>query len=149
MTSSECEGWDNVACEGTDHCPPRCPRYVDDEGDAVLIRPYRESAFESLLKMYDAIETSTMALPPNDPDDREAWLRRLVTDGWNLIATRGDDIIGHVAVVPADAAEPEFAIFVHPAYQNRGIGTELLKHVVARAVDRDHNELHLNVSRKR
>ena len=149
MPPNACTGWDNSACEGTSYCPPRCPRYVDDEGTAILIRPYRDAAFESLLEMYDTVETSTMAVPPNDPDDREAWLRRLASDGWNLIATRAGDVIGHVGVVPADAADPEFVIFVHPAYRNRGIGTELLEQVVARAGGRDHEELRLNVSRKR
>lgn len=149
MGPNKCEGWDNSGCEGTEHCPPRCPRYVDDEGDAFLIRPYREDAFEALLEMYEAVESSTMTLPPDDPDERRAWLSRLDAEGWNLIATRGDDVVGHVAVVPAGAADPEFVIFVHPSYRNRGIGTELLEHVVARAADRDHDELHLNVSRER
>lgn len=149
MAADECTGWDNSECEGTAYCLPRCPRYVDDEGKAVLIRPYREASFESLLELYDAIKTSTLAVPPDDTDDREAWLRRLEAEGWNLIATRGDDVVGHVGVVPADAATPEFVIFVHPDARNRGIGTELLEHVVARAADRAHDELHLNVSRRR
>ncbi|ELY50916.1 GNAT family N-acetyltransferase [Natronolimnohabitans innermongolicus] len=149
MASNACRGWDNSNCEGTKHCPPRCPRYIDKTGTPVLIRPYEDDSLESLLAMYDAVETSTMALPPSDPDARETWLRQLTADGWNLVAICDDRIVGHVAVAPASASEPEFVIFVHPDYQNRGIGTELLEHVVAHAADRNHEELHLNVARER
>ncbi len=38
-------------------------------------------------------------------------------------------------------------IFVDDDYQHRGIGTELLKHVVATAGDRDHGALRLTVTR--
>ncbi|MDQ2052456.1 GNAT family N-acetyltransferase [Natronolimnohabitans sp. A-GB9] len=149
MASNVCSGWDNSDCEGTEHCPPRCPRYIDDAGDPVLIELYDVPVDESLLAMYDAVETTTMALPPDDPAERKRWLRRLTSEGWNLVATCNDEIVGHVAVVPADASEPEFVIFVHPQYQNRGIGTELLEHVVAHADHREHDELQLNVSRDR
>nr|WP_275040450.1 GNAT family N-acetyltransferase [Haloterrigena salina] len=144
-----CSGWDNSECEGSRHCPPRCPRFVDDEGTPVLIRPYGPDRRDAVLAMYDAIESSTMGLPPEHRDDRERWINRLASDGWNLIATVDDEVIGHVAVVPADAADPEFVIFVRPDFRNRGIGSELLEHVVAHADDRDHNELNLNVSTDR
>jgi len=148
MTVNACTGWDNTTCEGSEYCPPRCPRFIDDEGTAVLIRPYRPEQDDALRAMYEAIETSTMGLPPERRSVLEQWLRRLTTDGWNLLATVGDQVVGHVAVVPSDATDPEFVIFVHPEYQNRGIGTELLKHVIARTDDRDHNMLTLNVSRE-
>ena len=149
MAANACSGWDNSECEGTPHCPPRCPRYVDDEGTPVVIRPYEPDDREALLEMYDAIEDSTMGLPPERREDRERWIDRLASDGWNLIATVGDRVVGHVAVVPADAADPEFVVFVRPGFRDRGIGTELLEHVVAYAGDRDHDELNLNVSKGR
>ena len=89
-----------------------------------------------------------MGLPPKRRSEREQWLRRLMTEGWNLVATVGNQVVGHVAVVPFDATDPEFVIFVHPEYQNRGIGTELLKHVIARTDGRNHDMLTLNVSRE-
>lgn len=92
---------------------------------------------------------TTMGLPLEHRDDCERWIDRLASDGWNLIATGGDEVVGHVAVVPADAADPEFVVFVRPDFQNRGIGAELLDHVVVRADDRDHDELNLTVSKDR
>lgn len=149
MAANACPAWNNSNCEGSVHCPPRCPRFVDEEGTPVLIRPYNSNHHDALLAMYDAVETSTMGLPPERRDDRERWLDGLANDGWNLIATVGDDVVGHVAVAPADAVNPEFVVFVRPDFQNRGIGSELLEHVVAHADDRDHDELNLNVSKDR
>jgi ribosomal protein S18 acetylase RimI-like enzyme len=64
-----------------------------------------------------------------------------------LLATRGEAVVGHVAVAPPKAPDPEFVIFVHPRFQDRSIRTELLEHVVAHAGDRGHDELTLNVSK--
>lgn len=149
MPTNACSGWDNSECEGSAHCPPRCPRFVDDEGTPVLIRPYDSTFRDALFEMYDTIEDSTMGLPPERRDDRRQWVRRLTCDGWNLIATVDSAAVGHVAVAPADAADPEFVVFVRPGFRNRGIGTELLRHVVAYADDYGHDELNLNVSKKR
>ena len=147
MAANACSAWDNSRCEGSDHCPPRCPRFVDDEGTPVVIRPYGPDRRDALLAMYEAIERSTMGLPPKDRDELERWIGRLASDGWNLIATVGDDVVGHVAVTPADTDDPEIVIFVRPGFRNRGIGSELLEHVVAHAADRGHDELQLTVSR--
>lgn len=149
MTANACTGWDNSDCEGTAHCPPRCPRFVDRTGTVLLIRPYDSERYEALVAMYEAVDDSTMGLPPRKRSALERWLDGLVSDGWNLLATVDDAVVGHVSVVPADAADPEFVIFVHPAYQNRGIGTELLEQVIAYADDRRYDELTLNVSRER
>jgi ribosomal protein S18 acetylase RimI-like enzyme len=97
--------------------------------------------------MYEEIEETTMGLPPTGRPAIEEWLRGLTTRGWNLLVTRGDEVVGHVAVAPSETPTPEFVIFVHPSFQDRGIGTELLEHVVAHAGDRDHDELTLNVSK--
>ncbi|MFC6719253.1 GNAT family N-acetyltransferase [Natrialbaceae archaeon GCM10025810] len=149
MTTTACGAWDNADCEGTDLCPPRCPRFVDASGAPVLILPYRPETHEGLLAMYDAVETLTMGLPPLERAARETWLERLANEGWNLVATVGDDVVGHVAVTPADAPDPELVIFVHPAYQGRGIGTELLLQTVAYAASNDHDELTLSVATDR
>ncbi|QSW97688.1 GNAT family N-acetyltransferase [Haloterrigena alkaliphila] len=148
MTANACTGWDNTGCEGTEYCPPRCPRFVDRQGTALLIRPYDPDRYDALVAMYESIQTSTMGLPPSRRETLERWIHGLAADGWNLLATLGDDVVGHVAVVPADATDPEFVIFVHPEFQDRGIGTELLQQVVAYADDRNYDELNLNVSRE-
>lgn len=149
MTTNACGAWDNAECEGTELCPPRCPRFVDATGAPLLVRPYRPESYEGLLEMYDAVETLTMGLPPLERAERERWLSRLASDGWNLLATDGEEVVGHVAVTPTDAPDPELVIFVHPAYRGRGVGTELLSQTIAYAASNAHDELTLSVAADR
>lgn len=148
-TGARCGFWDNSACTGTPHCPPRCPRFVDTAGVPLLVRPYEDRDFDSLVDMYERLDpsSSTMGVPPHDRDGIVQWLDGLIDGGWNLLACDGDRVVGHVGVTPAQAPDPEFVIFVDDDYQHRGIGTELLKHVVATADDRDHDALRLTVTR--
>ncbi|NUB90965.1 GNAT family N-acetyltransferase [Haloterrigena sp. SYSU A558-1] len=140
--------WDHSSCEGTVDCPPRCPRATDDRGVPFLVRPYRPADFESLVELYDSLDESaaTMGLPPFTRPRIEAWLAELTSNGWNLIALLDDRTVGHVAVTPADDPDPEFVVFVDTDVQNRGIGGELLKQLIAYADDRDHEALSLDVS---
>lgn len=144
-----CDSWDHSECVGTAYCPPRCPRYVDSEGRSYVVRVFEPSDLDSLIEMYETIdaESRTMGLPPSSQQAIESWLEHLIENGWNLVACHDAGIVGHVAVAPAEANDPQFVIFVHHDYQNRGLGTELVKHTVAYAADRDYDALTLSVSR--
>lgn len=144
-----CDCWDNAECVGTEYCPPRCPRYVDDAGTAYVVRPYEPTDQAALVGMYETLESEarTMGLPPSSRPAIEAWLERLVERGWNLLAVDDDRVAGHIGVAPADADDPQFVVFVHDDYQNRGLGTELVKHAVAYAADRSYDALTLSVSK--
>jgi GNAT superfamily N-acetyltransferase len=50
-----------------------------------------------------------------------------------MVSKHSADIVGHVVITPETAAEPELAVFVHPEYRHRGIGTELSKQAIAYA----------------
>lgn len=143
-----CSEWDNSNCEGTDVCPPRCPRYIDSAGKAVIIRPLELGDRRPLQRMYDSFSGGhqTKGLPPATVEERAEWLDRLIEIGWNLVAVIDNDIIGHVAVSPVSADEPEFIIFVHPDFQDRGIGSEMIRQVIAHAASRSHEALSLFVS---
>ncbi|WP_121823117.1 GNAT family N-acetyltransferase [Halostella salina] len=148
-TGGACSAWDNTECQGTPYCPPRCPRFTDGEGVPLVVRPFRDSDRDAAVAMYDDIDSysRTMGLPPATMPQIESWLDRLRENGWNLVALDGDRVVGHVAVVPADRPDPKFVVFIHQEYQDRGIGTELMKQVVAYADDRDHEALTLEVSK--
>jgi GNAT superfamily N-acetyltransferase len=145
-----CSSWDNSGCEGTPYCPPRCPRFVDGEEVPLVVAPYEDDDFEALVEMYDTLDSDnrTVGVPPIGRANVEDWLAALTADGWNLVARDGDRVAGHVGVAPADAADPEFVIFVHDDYQGRGLGTELVRHAVAYADDRGHDRLGLDVARE-
>ena len=143
-----CDHWDNAGCVGSPYCPPRCPRFVDDEGVAYVVRPYRPEDLHPLVEMYDRLDPTsrTMGLPPATPTGIEDWLRGLVEQGWNLVARRGELAVGHVGVAPGDSDTPQFVIFVDDDHQNRGLGTELVNQTIAYAADREHDALRLSVS---
>lgn len=147
-TGAVCNAWDYTDCEGTEYCPPRCPRFFDREGTALLVEPYGPDHWDALVEMYEGIDTHnrTLGLPPASNEQLEEWLDHLTSNGWNLVAVDSDDVIGHIAAVPVDDEEPQFVVFVHQAYQNRGIGTELIKHLIAHADDRGHKALTLTVA---
>lgn len=129
-----CDGvWNNGECEGSPYCPPRCPRFTDKEGTPLLVLPYDPSDREPLLDMYDAFPDYDRAqgLPPHNRERTAQWIESLVDRGSNLLARCGGSVIGHIGVVPMSSESPELVVFVHPDWQGRGIGTELLKQAIA------------------
>jgi ribosomal protein S18 acetylase RimI-like enzyme len=91
-------------------------------------------------------EASTLGLPPKTPARRDDWLATLTENGLNLVAVAEDRVLGHVAAVPVDDENPELVVFVHPEMRGRGVGTELLKQVVAYADERGAESLRLTVA---
>ena len=149
-TNSECRYWNPSECTGTPLCPPRCPRIVDGEGMPLLVRRYEADDFEMITRMYEDLDSTsrTMGLPPESRKRLEEWLHNLTENGWNLVAVDDDgQIVGHVGVVPATTEDPQFVIFVHDDYQNRGVGSEMIRHLIAHAADRGHDALQLDVSK--
>lgn len=144
----KCSPWDNSDCAGTSYCPPRCPRFTDKEEKALIVRPYRFEDFETLVDMYEDLDSysRTMGLPPASRPQIENWLVNLMDRGWGLVALRADRIAGHVAATPETSSTPEIVIFVHQDARDRGIGTELMKQLVAYAANKDHSGLSLEVS---
>jgi RimJ/RimL family protein N-acetyltransferase len=142
-----CEGWDGSECEGTAHCPPRCPRFVDEEGARWTVRPGTPEDLAPLAEMYEGFGTANRAqgLPPVTRDRRAAWIESMLTDGCNVVAERDGEPFGHAMYTPTDAERPELAVFVHPTMQGRGVGTELCRHVIANAAaaGREGIELHV------
>ncbi len=133
--TTSCEYWDPSECEGTAHCPARCPRFVDATGSAWTVRPYDTDDREVLLEMYRKFDSTDRAqgLPPLTDERRAEWVDMLVADGGNFVATADGDIAGHAVYMPTHEPEPELAVFVHQDYQSRGIGTELCNHIIASA----------------
>jgi GNAT superfamily N-acetyltransferase len=84
--------------------------------------------FPSLLEMYRLFypKPASQGLPPEDPEICHNWLKTLFEVGTNLLAWKGDNVIGHAALVPdMKGKSGEFVIFVDQNYRNLGIGTEL------------------------
>ncbi len=146
-TGVACDGWDGNQCEGTVHCPPRCPRFVDKHGARWTVRFAGPNDIDRLLGMYESFGTAERAqgIPPADYDRRVDWVTGLLADGSNVVAERDGQIRGHAVYTPTDADRPEIAVFVHPAVQGRGVGTELCRQLVADAAAADREALVLHV----
>jgi GNAT superfamily N-acetyltransferase len=150
--TAACDGWDGSECEGTVHCPPRCPRFVDKRGARWTVRPAVDGDAAALAEMYEAFGTADRAqgLPPVTRSRRADWIGSMLADGSNVVAERNGEVFGHAMYTPTDAARPELAVFVHPAMQGRGVGTELCKHVIADAAagGREGLELHVETGNR-
>jgi ribosomal protein S18 acetylase RimI-like enzyme len=150
--SVACDGWDGSECEGTPHCPPRCPRFVDKEGARWTIRPATDADEPFLAEMYERFGRPHRAqgLPPVSRRRRVDWIRSMLSEGNNVVAERDGELFGHAMYTPTDADTPELAVFVHPDAQDRGVGTELCRHVIANAAaaGRDGIELHVETGNR-
>ncbi|WP_423997856.1 N-acetyltransferase family protein [Halorubrum trapanicum] len=150
--SAACDGWDGSECEGTPHCPPRCPRFVDKEGARWTIRPATDADEPFLAEMYERFGRPHRAqgLPPVSRRRRVDWIRSMLSEGNNVVAERNGELFGHAMYTPTDADTPELAVFVHPDAQDRGVGTELCRHVIANAAaaGRDGIELHVETGNR-
>jgi RimJ/RimL family protein N-acetyltransferase len=71
---------------------------------------------------------ASQGLPPENPEICDNWVKKLFEIGKNLLAWRGDSVIGHAALVPdIKGKSGEFVIFIHQTHRNLGIGTELTR----------------------
>jgi len=147
QTDAVCAYWNVSECEGTRHCPPRCPRFVDREGVPWVVRPARSEDRDALVAMYDDFTADQVAqgLPPRTRQRIDEWVGDLLAEGCNFVVVGDDGPVGHALYTPTDDEVPEFAVFVHQEYQDRGIGTEVSKHVLATAAAADRDALTLVV----
>lgn len=144
--NTQAPAWDHTDCPGTTGCPPRCPRFFDDTGASLLVRPYKGDR-EALVEFYDAYPSRhrSLSLPPLTRPQIEDWVDRLVERGKNILAFDGEELIGHVAYSPREATESELVIFVAEEYHGRGLGTELCQQAIAHAAADGHTAMHLDV----
>ena len=142
--------WHSSACTGSSYCPPRCPRFVDTEGDKWLLRPAGEHDFDRLVALYDDFGPAdrSMGIPPATDRRRRSWIETLLAEGHNIVAEGAEGLVGHVVYTPAADDRPELAVFVHPERQNRGIGTELCAQAAAAAVEANRTALELHVDQR-
>ena len=148
--NSQASPWDYTHCERTRDCPPRCPRFVDKEGEGMLVRAFEPDDRADLEAMYDDFRRDDQAqgIPPLSRDRFEEWLEGLLEEGTHIVADRDGEIVGHGFFTPASLSEPELAVFIHPEWQNRGIGTEVCRHIIAFARDADRDGLVLDVEQR-
>ncbi|MFB6074284.1 MAG: N-acetyltransferase family protein [Haloarculaceae archaeon] len=105
--------------------------FTDAEGREIAVRRATDPV-DALAAMYDEYEPEERAqgLPPLRAPDRRDWIEDLLASGLNLVAWHGDRAVGHAALLPYDDTA-ELVIFVHPDYQQVGIGSRLIRALLA------------------
>ena len=137
-------------------------RFTDGEGRTIEVRPLEEDderQVDALVEMYDGFDPADRAqgIPPTGEDRIRDWLEPIFAGGVNVVALEDGTVAGHATLVP-DADDPdaiddygdvewELAIFVHQRYQQAGIGTQLLEHLLGYASERGIEHVWLTVER--
>ncbi|OIB58327.1 GNAT family N-acetyltransferase [Natrialba sp. SSL1] len=155
---------------------PSPPSTIEDrEGRDIEIRAPGEltTDLDAVVEMYDQFDPTDRAqgIPPTGEDRIRNWLETIADESVNVIAHHKPDgdidvdssadsdgeVIAHAMLVP-DADDPaaiedngdiewELAIFVLQDYQQAGIGTHLLKHLLGHASDVGIERVWLTVER--
>jgi len=126
---------------------PKPPRETtDDEGRTIAV--CHATDLEALVNLYVEFDPADRAqgIPPLGESSIREWLERItVADAVNLAAQHNGRVVGHAMLVGDD--EHELAIFVLQAYQNAGIGTELLRTTLGAAAEEGIKRVWLAVER--
>ena len=89
-----------------------------------------------LLAMYGSFEPLGVAqgLPPRSEEARASWIDRALQEEINAGAfSPAGEPAGHAFLAGAEAGVAELAAFVHQSFRGRGIGTALVRAVLAEA----------------
>ncbi len=110
--------------------PSKYCRLEDKRGCPFSVVLFRggSPATLSVRRMYECFEPKECAqgLPPRDRDRRETWLESLLRQRLNLLALRGDQVLGHAVLLDMKPGSTgEYLVFVHQEHQDRGIGSAL------------------------
>ncbi|WP_226011020.1 GNAT family N-acetyltransferase [Halomicrobium salinisoli] len=110
---------------------PRPPlSFVDAADRAVEVEALDDPGGEAdaLVDMYADFAAADRAqgLPPRTEPRIRDWIERLLDEGRNVVARHGDRTVGHAALLPYEDTS-ELVIFVHPDYQEAGIGSRLIR----------------------
>jgi diamine N-acetyltransferase len=148
------------AASGPFPAPPSTAE--DQSGREIEFRPVDEFEGEVLddtVEMYVEFDPTDRAqgIPPTGEERIRNWLETIAEHSVNVVARHGEDVVGHAVLVP-DADDPseietvsevewELAIFVLQDYQQSGIGTKLLKHLLGHAIELGITHVWLTVER--
>jgi GNAT superfamily N-acetyltransferase len=110
-----------------------CHTFINRRGEKILIKALDIGMYARLLAMYLAYQprNSFQGLPPIRDDVCVKWVWKMICTGVNLVAlSRGDGIVGHVALFPIDHRQCEMLVVVTSLHQNLGTGTALVREAI-------------------
>lgn len=111
-----CSVWRPEECMGTPACPPRCPRFVDRQGRAVLVEP-REPPFGDAAPGLEPVATEHVG-----------------ADDLVLAAVVDGTVLGYAWLRPGDGGHRRARVDVAPEARDGDLPAELASQAVAYAV---------------
>ena len=120
------------------------------KGHQIVIMPYEESYFKSVVKMYDTYQPlgSVQGLPPLDENKRHQWIQDIISNGINFLAVHKNTVVGHTSLFSMPANWVEYFIFIHQEFQRQGIGTAMSFYVINWARQKSISTIWLTVERR-
>jgi len=122
--------------------------FFDRHGRRLRLCRYGRRDFRPLLQMYLGLDQRcrSQGLPPQGAERLRTWLSRLTSEGFNLIAKDGAQVVGHANLMrdhadEASGLQGELALFIHQDYQGAGLGTKLLTCLVALSAFKGYGKL--------
>jgi RimJ/RimL family protein N-acetyltransferase len=127
--------------------------FIAKTGETIHFRPEQASDTEMLWGMFSTLSEATVSnlIPPFTRERVEGWTRNIdYNKVLAIVAVTGDERIVATASLQFNPQEvlrhnAELGITVHDSYQNRGIGTALLSHLLGIAKERGIKKVHLTV----
>lgn len=147
-TSYEMSDTNDVPTVARDRFQPPPVAFTDESGRDVEIHA-EDGDFDALVEMYDAYDPGDRAqgIPPRTPERVRSWVKMLLEDGENVVAWHDGQVVGHATLVPAGNGTHELAIFVANGYQRAGIGSNLIRTLLAHGAERGVERVWLTVER--
>lgn len=113
------------------HCIRCLPReFSNRRGQPIRLELLGQPMRRRLVAMYLAYQprNSFQGLPPIRDEVCIKWVEDLIRDGVSIVALSAPgDVVGHVVVLPVNPRKCEMLVVVAPAFQDTGIGTELVR----------------------
>ena len=109
---------------------------LDKTRRMVLLSPCTTDDLDDLVAMYETFEPkgAVNGLPPVDPGIRSQWVKQNLAVGHNLKVEVDGKLTAQGYLLPfSEESKVEFGLFVHNAYQHRGIGYILASVLVVAA----------------
>jgi ribosomal protein S18 acetylase RimI-like enzyme len=95
--------------------------------------------------LYDRCSAQTLQRRFHTPvwNLSDRMVRRLISppDGWSLVATRGQEVVGHGCAGPVSPTTVEVGLLVDDACQGTGVGTRLMRDLAGSAAERGYASL--------
>jgi RimJ/RimL family protein N-acetyltransferase len=104
--------------------------FLDKQGEAFEVKKGDREDVPRLVDMYETFQPKGrfQGLPPPKTGACIVWVRHLFEIGQIFLATRGERMIGHAALLPdLKLRDGEYLVFVHQHHRGRGVGTRITR----------------------